>query len=79
MVKLKLQNPLLSYVHKGERKYTVFTTQCRVHFIIIIIFNLGKVLICVIYQLNFAVRMYVTLISCYITLYVPYSIIRGFT
>jgi len=32
---------------------------------------------CVIYQLNFTVFMYVTRKSCYITLYTVFGIIRG--
>jgi len=36
----------------------------------------GNVLLCVIYQLNFTVFMYVTR---YITLYIAFGIIRGFT
>jgi len=41
--------------------------QCTVHFIIIL-FNVDNVLLCVIYQLNFAVFMHVTR-SRYMTLY----------
>jgi hypothetical protein len=39
--------------------------QCTVHFIITV-FYVGNVLLCVIYQLNFTVFMYVTRISRYI-------------
>jgi len=46
---------------------------------IITLFYVGNVLLCVIYQLNFAVFMYVTLISRYIALYIAFGIIRGFT
>ena len=46
---------------------------------IITLFNVGNVLLCVIYQLNFAVFMYVTHISRYITLYIAFGIISGFT
>jgi len=46
---------------------------------IITLFNVGNVLLCVIYQFNFTVFMYVTRISRYITLYTTFSIIRGFT
>jgi hypothetical protein len=42
------------------------TLYCTVHFIITL-FNVGNVLLCVIYQLNFTVFMYVTRISCYIS------------
>jgi len=31
------------------------------------------------YQLNFTVFMYVTRISCYVTLYTAFGIIRSFT
>jgi len=51
----------------------------RVLLFIITSFNVGYVLLCVIYQLNFAVFMYVTQISRYITLYIAFGIIRGFT
>jgi len=34
---------------------------------------------CIIYQLNFTVFMYVTRISRYITLYIAFGVIRGFT
>jgi len=39
----------------------------------------GNVLMRVIYQLNFTVFMYVKRISRYITLYIAFGIIRGFT
>jgi hypothetical protein len=38
--------------------------QCTVHFMIAL-FNVGNVLLCAIYQLNFTVFMYVTRISRY--------------
>jgi len=41
--------------------------------------NVGSVLLCAIYQLNFTVFMYVTRITRYITLYTEFGIIRGFT
>jgi hypothetical protein len=41
------------------------TMWCIVHFIITL-FNVGNVLLCIIYQLNFTVFMYVTRISRYI-------------
>jgi hypothetical protein len=43
------------------------TMQCTVHFIITL-FNVGNVLLCVIYQLNFTTFMYVTPTSRYIQL-----------
>jgi hypothetical protein len=92
-IRLKRHNPLLSYVRDSERvhcKCTVYCTvyctvhckctmYCTVHFIIIILFNVGNVLLCVIYQLNVTVFMYVTGISRYITLYIAFGIIWGFT
>jgi hypothetical protein len=64
---LKRQNPLLSYVRERERERErekekekvncKYTKQCTVHFIITL-FNVGNVLLCVIYQLNFTVFMY---------------------
>ena len=48
-IKLKRQNPLLSYVRERGGEYTV-NVQC----------NVGNVLLCVIYQFNFTVFMYVT-------------------
>jgi hypothetical protein len=39
--------------------------------------NAGNVLLCVIYQLNFTVCVYVTRILRYITLYIAFGIIRG--
>jgi hypothetical protein len=38
--------------------------QCTVHFIVTL-YNVGNVLLCVIYQLNFTVFIYVTWISRY--------------
>ena len=40
-------------------------------------FNVCNVLMCVIYQLNLTVFMYVTRLSRYITLYIAFGIIRG--
>jgi len=37
------------------------------------------VLLCVNYQLNFTIFMYVTGISRYITLYIAFGIVRSFT
>ena len=68
-IRLKCQNPLLSYVR--ERKYTV-NVQCSVQYTL---FNVGNVLLCVIYRLNFTISMYVT----HITLYVALGIIHCVT
>jgi hypothetical protein len=72
----------LTFIHMRERerereKEKVCcncTTQCTVHFIITS-FNVGNVLLCVIYQLYFTVFMY-----CYtnIKLCIAFGIIRGF-
>ena len=60
-IRLKRQNPVLSYVREREREklHCKCTMSCTVHFIITL-FNVGNVLLCVIYQLNFTVFMYVT-------------------
>jgi hypothetical protein len=71
-IRLKCQNPLLSYVR--ERKYTV-NVQCSVQYTL---FNVGNVLLCVIYRLNFTISMYVRQIS-HITLYVALGIIHCVT
>jgi hypothetical protein len=47
-----------------EKLHCECTMQCTVH-CIIALFNVGNVLLCVIYQLNFTVFMYVTRISRY--------------
>jgi hypothetical protein len=54
-----------------ERKYTV-SVQCSVQYTL---FNVGSVFLCVIYQLNFTIFMYVTRI---LRLYIVFSIIHGF-
>jgi hypothetical protein len=58
-------------------QYTV-NVQCTmystVHFIITL-FNFGNALLCIIYQLNFTVFMYVTWISRYIMLYISHSVL----
>jgi hypothetical protein len=59
---LQRRKSLLSYIR--ERKYTV-NVQCII-IVIITLFNVGTVLLRVIYQLNFIVLMYITQISCYI-------------
>jgi len=51
-VRLKCRDSLLSYIWERE----------KVHFIITL-FNVGNVLLCIIYQLNFTLFMYVTWIS----------------
>jgi hypothetical protein len=47
------------YEKDRERNYNV-NVQCSVQDTIIILFNVGNVLLCVIYQLNFTIFMYVT-------------------
>ena len=68
----------LTFICTGVRVHCKRTMWCTVHFIITL-FNVGNVLLCVIYQLNFTVFMYVTRISCYIALYIVFGIIRAFT
>jgi hypothetical protein len=77
-IRLKGQNPLLAYVRERERVHCKCAMYCTVHFISTL-FNVGNVLLCVIYQLNFTAFMYVTRISRYITLYIAFGIICGFT
>ena len=82
-IRLKRQNPLLSYVQ--EKVLCKCTMSCTVHFIVTL-FNVGNVLLCVIYHLNFTVFMYVTQISHYIyvcvcvcvCVYIAFGIICGF-
>jgi len=64
-IKLKRQNSLLSCVRERERVHCKCTVQCTVHYIITF-FNVGYVLLYVIYHLNFTVFIYVTRISRYI-------------
>ena len=66
----------LSYVREREREkvHCKCTMYCIVHFIITL-FNVGNVLLCVIYQLNFTVFMYVKRISRYVMLYIAFGII----
>jgi hypothetical protein len=52
-------------MYEREKVHCKCTMQCTVHFIITL-FNGGNVLLCVIYQLNFTLFMYVTRISRYI-------------
>jgi len=52
-------------MYEREKVHCKCTMQCTVCFIIAL-FNVGNVLLCVIYQLNFTVFMYVTRISCFI-------------
>jgi hypothetical protein len=67
-ITLKRQNPLLSYVREREKAHCKCTMLCTVHFIITF-FNDDNVLLCVIYELNFPIFMYVTRISRYMPLY----------
>jgi len=69
-IRLKCQNPLLSYIQRErererERVHCKCTMSCTVHFIITL-FNVGNVLLCVIYQFNFTVFMYDTRIPRYV-------------
>jgi len=66
-IRLKRQNLLLSRAQERE----------KVHFVITL-FDVGNVLVCIIYQLNFTVFMYVPRISR-ITLYIAFGIIHSFT
>ena len=71
-VRLKRQNPLLSYVREREREREKYTAnvhcsvqvtadlQCSVQYTIISLFNVSNVLLCVIHELNFTVFMHVT-------------------
>jgi len=76
-IRLKHQNPLLSYIREREKLHCKCTMYCTIHFVITI-FNVDNVLLCVIYQLNSTVFMHVTRISRYMTLYVAFGIIHGF-
>jgi hypothetical protein len=67
-IRLKRQNPLLSYVRERKKVHYKCTLQCAVHFIITL-FNVGNVLLCLIYQLNITVFMHVTRISRCMTLH----------
>ena len=60
-----------------EKVHCKCTMYCTVHFIITL-FNVENVLLCVTYQLNFTVFMYVKRISRYVPLYVAFGTIRGF-
>jgi hypothetical protein len=53
---------LLSYEQETEKVHCKCKMLCRVHFIITLL-DVGNVLLCIIYQLNFTVFMYVTQIS----------------
>ena len=59
----------LSYPAHRSVQYTLLLLQ----------FNFGNVLLCVIHQLNFTVFMYVTRISRYVTWYIAFGIVPGFT
>jgi hypothetical protein len=54
----------LTFIPTREKLHCKCTMQCTVHFIITS-FNVGNVLLCVIYQSNFTVFMFVTRISRY--------------
>ena len=60
---------LLQITYKRERKYTV-NVQCT-------LLNVGNAVLCVIYQLNFTIFMYVRWM-CYIMLYIVFGNIRDF-
>jgi hypothetical protein len=79
-IRLKRQNPIVSYCERErerERVHSKCTMYCTVQFIISL-FNVGNVLVCAIYQLNFTVFMYVTWISRYMTSYIAFGVIRCF-
>jgi hypothetical protein len=61
-IRLKHQKPLLSYIWEREKVHCKCTMQCTVH-CGITLFNVGNVLLCVIYQLNFTIFMCVTRMS----------------
>ena len=76
-IRLKYQNPVLSYVREGERNYIV-NVQCSVEYTVNVqrsvqytsfLFNVDNVLLCVIYKLNFTEFTHVTRISLCMTLY----------
>ena len=68
-VLMKMEKALNFWMEDMNRKRVPhFVTLCYY-------FNVGNVLLCVIYQLNLAVFMYVTRISRYITLYKAFGII----
>jgi len=68
---------VLMQVEKALNFWVEDMNRKRVSLFITLYFNVGNVL-CVIYQLNFTVFMYVTQISRYITLYIVFHIICGF-
>jgi hypothetical protein len=73
---LKRQNALLPYIQERERVHCKCTMQCTVHYIITL-FNVGNVLLCVIYQLNFTVFVCYTNITLRIYS-IAFGIIRRF-
>ena len=75
IIRLKRQNPLLSYVRQTEKVHCKCTMECTVHFFITL-FNVDNVLLCVIYKLNFNVFMHVTRKSSYMT-YIAFGVTRG--
>jgi hypothetical protein len=48
-IRLKHQNPILSYIQEREKVYSKCKGYCTVQFTITL-FNVGNVLLCVIYQ-----------------------------
>jgi hypothetical protein len=64
----------LTFIRKRERErervHFKCTVECTENFIVNL-FNVGNVLLCVIYQLNFTVFLYVTRISYYSVRYYP--------
>ena len=68
-IRLKVGIPYFhTYEREREKVHCECTMYCTVHFIITL-FNVVNVLLCVIYQLNFTVFMYVTRISRYDVIY----------
>jgi len=72
-IRLKRQNPLLSYARGTKRKYTV-NVQYSVQYTLLLLYLM--LVMCVILSIKLY-RIYV----CYtnITLYIAFGIIRGFT
>jgi len=63
LLRIRLNRQSFTYILTREREKV--HCECTVHFIITL-FNIGNVLLCVIYRLKFTVFMYVTRISRYI-------------
>ena len=75
--KAKTSESLNFVLRAREKIHCKCTMKYTVHFIITL-FSVDNVLLCVIYQLNFTIFVYVTRISRYMTLYIAFGIIRGF-